>query len=52
MAETTALGAAMAAGCAKGIDVWNIESLQSVPCDTFYPSISEDSKYLFQSCMQ
>lgn len=44
MAETTALGAAMAAGSAKGIEVWDLEHIQSVPCDTFYPSISEDSE--------
>lgn len=44
MAETTALGAAMAAGNAKGVEVWNLKDIQSVPCDYFHPSISEDSE--------
>lgn len=44
MAETTALGAAMAAGNAKGIEVWDLESVVDVPCDTFLPVISEDRK--------
>lgn len=41
MAETTALGAAMAAGAAEGIGVWNIfsEDCSSITCDTFTPSI-------------
>jgi glycerol kinase len=44
MAEATALGAAMAAGCAEGIGVWDLRNLQSVPSDTFQPSISEDGE--------
>lgn len=44
MAETTALGAAMAAGNAKGIEVWNLDSIVDVPSDTFLPAISEDRK--------
>lgn len=44
MAETTALGAAMAAGCAEGIGVWDLASMHSVPSDTFYPSISDDAR--------
>ena len=42
MTETTALGAAMAAGSAKGIEVWDLNDIHAVPSDTFYPSISED----------
>lgn len=42
MAETTALGAAMAAGSAQGIEVWNLKDVHAVPVDTFLPSISED----------
>jgi glycerol kinase len=39
MAETTALGAAMAAGCAEGIEVWDIfsEDSSNVVCDVFKP---------------
>lgn len=44
MAETTALGAAMAAGNAKGIEVWDLESVVQVPSDTFQPSVTEDRK--------
>ncbi|XP_039280634.1 glycerol kinase [Nilaparvata lugens] len=42
MTETTALGAAMAAGCADGIKVWDIHNIHAVPNDTFHPSITED----------
>ncbi|KAJ8971722.1 hypothetical protein NQ317_000268 [Molorchus minor] len=48
MLETTALGAAIAAGTAKGIGVWEIENIEPVPSDVFVPSISEnvrDVKY-------
>lgn len=44
MAETTALGAAMAAGNAKGIEVWDLESVVQVPSDTFQPSVTEDQR--------
>ena len=44
MAETTALGAAMAAGSAEGIEVWDLNNIQPVPCDIFYPNITEDGK--------
>lgn len=44
MTETTALGAAMAAGSAEGINVWNMSDVQSVPCDTFLPLIPEDER--------
>lgn len=41
MAETTALGAAMAAGSASGIDIWDISDLQASPSDTFQPKITQ-----------
>jgi len=44
MAETTALGAAMAAGSAEGIEVWDLNNIQPVPCDIFNPLIAEDGK--------
>lgn len=46
MAETTALGAAMAAGSAEGIAVWDLhkETTESIISDVFSPSISEDGK--------
>jgi len=44
MAETTALGAAMAAGSAEGIEVWDLNNIQPVPCDIFNPLIKEDGK--------
>ncbi|PSN33939.1 Glycerol kinase 3 [Blattella germanica] len=44
MAETTALGAAMAAGSAEGIEVWDLNNIQPVPCDIFTPSITEDER--------
>ena len=48
MSETTALGAAMAAGCAEGIDVWDIfsEEAANVTTDIFKPSITQ--KGIFQ----
>ncbi|ESO93953.1 hypothetical protein LOTGIDRAFT_209470, partial [Lottia gigantea] len=43
MTETTALGAAMAAGNAEGVDIWNLDNLQSkdIVTDTFKPSITD-----------
>ena len=43
MTETTALGAAMAAGNAEGIDVWSLDSLDqnTITSDNFSPAISE-----------
>ena len=43
MPETTALGAAMAAGAAEGVEVWSLkeEDLTSITTDTFTPSITE-----------
>lgn len=47
MAETTALGAAMAAGSAEGIEVWDLNNIQPVPCDIFSPLITEEGKEYF-----
>jgi len=43
MVETTALGAALAAGFAVG--VWSMHSVKS-NCDTFIQTLSEEGKYL------
>uniref|UniRef100_A0A6P7GN93 Probable glycerol kinase n=1 Tax=Diabrotica virgifera virgifera TaxID=50390 RepID=A0A6P7GN93_DIAVI len=48
MTETTSLGAAIAAGIAEGVEVWQIDKILPVPCDNFTPQISEnlrDIKY-------
>lgn len=42
MAETTALGAAMAAGAADGINVWDLDNLQPTPNSIFNPIITEE----------
>jgi glycerol kinase len=47
MTETTALGAAMAAGSAEGIGVWDLTTLQGVGNDIFQPAISEDGKFIW-----
>lgn len=39
MTETTALGAAMAAGAAEGIGVWDLTTLKPLTTDDFTPSI-------------
>ncbi|KAK9701777.1 FGGY family of carbohydrate kinase [Popillia japonica] len=44
MAETTSLGAAIAAGNAKGVEVWDLDNVQAVPSDCFVPSITEDQR--------
>ncbi|CAH0545806.1 unnamed protein product [Brassicogethes aeneus] len=44
MLETTCLGAAIAAGMADGIQVWNLDKIQSAPNDTFCPSLSENAR--------
>ncbi|XP_046677029.1 glycerol kinase-like [Homalodisca vitripennis] len=46
MFEATALGAAMAAGSAEGIDVWDLKNMQPVPSDTYLPAISDDERDL------
>lgn len=44
MTETTALGAAMAAGNAEGVGVWNLEKLDLnlITMDNFTPKIPEE----------
>ena len=44
MTETTALGAAMAAGSAEGIGVWDLTNVHSTGNDIFRPAISEDGE--------
>lgn len=46
MPETTALGAAMAAGSAEGVGVWSLDSkdLSNITTDTFNPCIREKGK--------
>lgn len=41
MTESSALGAAIAAGSASGINLWPRTTLPP-PSDTFYPTMSED----------
>jgi len=52
MPETAALGAAMAAGLADGIAVWNLDSTvnnSDVSADVFTVSIPESSKHCYTS---
>lgn len=44
MPDMTALGVAMAAGHAEGIDVWNLEGeeVETVPTDTFLPTTTPE----------
>ena len=46
MPETTALGAAMAAGSAEGVGVWSLDpkNLNNITTDTFTPCIREKGK--------
>eukprot|EP00105_Crassostrea_gigas_P018280 XP_011436347.1 PREDICTED: glycerol kinase isoform X1 [Crassostrea gigas] len=46
MPETTALGAAMAAGAAEGVGVWSLDSkdLSNITTDTFNPCIREKER--------
>ncbi|XP_028292137.1 glycerol kinase-like isoform X2 [Gouania willdenowi] len=48
MSETTALGAAMAAGAAEGVDVWNLNLSQSGPVltQTYSPQINLEESEL------
>ena len=47
MTETTALGAAMAAGAAEGIDVWNIDGRQAttITTDAFTPAVTQSGQF-------
>uniref|UniRef100_A0A8C9QX45 Probable glycerol kinase n=1 Tax=Scleropages formosus TaxID=113540 RepID=A0A8C9QX45_SCLFO len=50
MPETTALGAAMAAGAAEGVSVWSLkpEDLTAVTCEKFEPQINpEESEFRY-----
>lgn len=44
MPDITTLGAAMAAGHAEGIDVWDLdgEEVETVPNDTFLPTTTPE----------
>lgn len=46
MPETTALGAAMAAGAAEGVSVWSLnpEDLTDVTSEKFEPQINPEGK--------
>ena len=48
MPETTALGVAMAAGAAAGIEVWSLrqEDLTAITTDTFTPTITQEGRSL------
>lgn len=55
MPETTALGAAMAAGAAEGVSVWSLspEDLSEVTSEKFEPQINcegRTSELSFQQC--
>lgn len=49
MPDITALGAAMAAGHAEGIDVWDLEGeeVETVPSDTFLPTTTPEGTNFF-----
>ncbi|XP_031779656.1 glycerol kinase-like isoform X2 [Nasonia vitripennis] len=49
MCEITALGVAIAAGCAEGIKKWDITVGTNVPSDTFTPSITENERDMLYS---
>lgn len=48
MPDITALGVAMSAGHAEGIDVWDLEGeeVETVPTDTFLPTTTPEGKLL------
>ncbi|KAK6622653.1 hypothetical protein RUM43_008495 [Polyplax serrata] len=52
MTETTALGAAMMAGMAEGINMWDLQNTPKVVCDIFSPTISDDERDLKYSRWQ
>ena len=49
MPETTALGAAMAAGMAKGVDVWTVnpEDKSQINTDVFEPAVDPHGKLIW-----
>ena len=52
MPETTALGAAMAAGMAKGVDVWKVnpEDKSQINTDVFEPAVDPAGKFTTTNC--
>lgn len=48
MPDITALGVAMAAGHAEGIDAWELEGgeVETVPTDTFLPTTTPEGRRL------
>ena len=50
MPETTALGAAMAAGMAKGVEVWTVqaEDKSQINTDIFEPAVDTHGKMIFR----
>ena len=52
MPETTALGAAIAAGSADGIDCWKVsESKNSNSLEVFDPKLKEEGKPVYKSIL-
>lgn len=49
MPETTALGAAMAAGAAEGVGVWSLEpeDLSAVTMERFEPQINAEGTFIY-----
>lgn len=47
MPDITALGAAMAAGNAEGIGVWELEGegIETIPRDTFLPTTTSEGRH-------
>lgn len=52
MTETTSLGAAMAAGAAEGIEVWDLTKLTPLTTDDFTPAIMPEGMYTFLFSIQ
>lgn len=48
MQDITALGVAMAAGQAPGVDLWDLkaENYETVPTDTYLPTTTDDGNFL------
>jgi len=46
MPETSALGAAIMAGCAKGVDVWDVRASIHTTMDKFMPRLTPDERDL------
>lgn len=52
MSETTALGAAMAAGAAEGVNVWSLspDHLPHVTSEKYEPQINSDGERTTDGC--